>query len=181
MKSFVYTAAVLGALALTTGTVAADSLGEKGQIAISSDLNINIKSVSSDVENSESTTQIVIAPGADFFIAPNLSVGGFLRYDDIDTEFIDYTSYGAGARVGYVIGLGKISIWPRVGFSLLNIDVNDQGRTYFAVSAFAPLLFHPVDHFFLGLGPEFNYDVYASDDAPQETDLGVTSVVGGYF
>ena len=179
MKSFVYTATVLGALALVSGTAAADSLGEKGQIALSSDINITIKSVKSDVDGSESQTDIIIAPGADYFLAPNLSVGGILRYDDVDSS--GYKAYGAGARVGYVIGLGKISIWPRAGLSLINLDTGDEGHLYFTVGAFAPLLFHPVDHFFIGLGPEINYDVYASDDAPQITELGVTSVVGGYF
>jgi hypothetical protein len=179
MRSFVYTVAILCALALTAGTAAAEALGAKGQIALSSDINITIKSVDSDIEGADSQTDIIIAPGADFFIAPNLSVGGFLRYDGVDS--VNYKAYGAGARVGYVIGLGKVSIWPRGGLALMSYDVGDDSRLYFTLNAYAPLLFHPVDHFFIGLGPEFNFDVYASDDAPKVTELGITSVVGGYF
>jgi hypothetical protein len=196
MKSFVYSAAVLGALALTTGTAAADALGEKGTLALGSDLNISFKSVKSSFDDVDTRTEISIQPSADYFLAPNASVGAFLRYDNSDIE--NNTAYGLGARVGYVIGLGKVSIWPRVGFSLARIDIGEvtfddgdpetppiivdpDASFYFSVSAFAPLLFHPVDHLFIGIGPEFNLDVYASNDYEKLTQLGVQSTIGGYF
>jgi hypothetical protein len=48
-------------------------------------------------------------------------------------------------------------------------------------AAFAPLLFHPANHFFLGLGPSFALDLFGSGSAPKATVFGLRSLVGGYF
>jgi hypothetical protein len=167
----------------------ADPLGEKGQIAIAGDFQISVVSESTDAENDDSDMDIVIAPALDIFLAPNLSVGGQFVFARSDQGELEEQLFGLGARVGYVIGLGKISIWPRAGFTFargsLELGDSDVTQTTFTLNVFAPVLYHPVDHFFLGLGPKLDYDVYADNDtdfdAAKTTAIGLVSTVGGYF
>ncbi len=51
-----------------------------------------------------------------------------------------------------------------------------------------PVLWHPVEHFFVGVGPtlttELAYSLSAmgqSMDQGKTTDIGLTAVLGGYF
>jgi hypothetical protein len=178
------------ALLLTTATATAhaDSLGQKGQISIAGDFQISIVSESTDADNDESDLDIVISPALDFFIAPNLSVGGQVVFAREDQGELEAQTFGAGARVGYVIGLGKVSIWPRAGFTFARTSFEfgeaDTTLTGLSLNVFAPVLYHPVDHFYLGLGPKLDYDVYAdddTDDAPKTTAIGIVSTIGGYF
>jgi hypothetical protein len=176
------------ALLLTAATAHAESLGEKGQIAISGDFELAITSDS--VEDGDSSTNITIAPALDFFLARNLSVGGQVVFAQNDEELGDVQTFGAAARVGYVIGLGKISIWPRGGLSFARSSFDTAGDdlsvTRLTLNVYAPVLFHPVDHFFLGLGPVFDVDLVADDnsdlfEASKITSIGVVSTIGGYF
>jgi hypothetical protein len=176
------------ALLLTTATAHADSLGQKGQISIAGDFQISIVSESTDADNDESDLDIVISPALDFFIAPNLSVGGQVVFAREDQGDLEAQTFGVGARVGYVIGLGKVSIWPRAGFTFARTSFEfgeaDTTLTGLSLNVFAPVLYHPVDHFYLGLGPKLDYDVYAdddTDDAPKTTAIGIVSTIGGYF
>jgi hypothetical protein len=180
MKSFVRTAAIVGALALPAGTAAAESLGEAGQISIDGAFDLRFTSTSTDADGDESTTLLQIAPALDFFIAPNVSVGGQLLFQ-YSSGAIDITSVGIAPRVGYVIGLGKLSIWPRAGIGFAYADANDQSVQSLTLNLFAPINYHPVDHFYIGLGPALDLDLYVSDDLAKETSFGVVSVVGGYF
>jgi hypothetical protein len=170
-------------------TAHAESLGTKGQLAIAGDFDLSIVSESSDAENDDSDIDIVIAPALDIFLAPNLSVGGQLIFAQEDQVSFEEQTLGLGARVGYVIGLGKVSIWPRIGFTFAHSErelaIADVTQTTLALNVFAPVLYHPVDHFFLGLGPQLDYDLYADDDTDAEaaktTAIGLVSTVGGYF
>jgi hypothetical protein len=182
------TSMVTIALMLTAATAHAESLGEKGQIAVSGDFELAITSDS--VEDGDSTTNITLAPALDFFLARNLSVGGQVVYAQNGDDLGDVQTFGAAARVGYVIGLGKISIWPRGGLSFARSSFDTPGDdltiTRLTLNVYAPVLFHPVDHFFLGLGPVFDVDLVADDDsdvinARKVTSIGVVSTIGGYF
>jgi hypothetical protein len=181
-------AALVTTLALGA-TAHAESLGAKGQIAIAGDFQISVVSESTDAENDDSDMDIVIAPALDIFLAPNLSVGGQLIFAQEDQVAFEEQTLGVGARVGYVIGLGKVSIWPRIGFTFARSErelaLADVTQTTFALNIVAPVLYHPVDHFFLGLGPKLDYDLYADDDtdddAAKTTAIGLVSTIGGYF
>lgn len=188
MKTFIF-AALVTTLALGA-TAHAESLGATGQIAIAGDFDLSIVSESTDAPDDESDLDIVIAPALDLFLAPNLSVGGQVVFARSDQGALEEQLFGLGARVGYVIGLGKVSIWPRAGFTFARGSVelgdNDVTQTTFTLNVFAPVLYHPVDHFFLGLGPKLDYDVYADNDldeveAAKTTAIGLVSTVGGYF
>jgi hypothetical protein len=47
-----------------------------------------------------------------------------------------------------------------------------------------PVLFHPVEHFFIGLGPYFAMDLSSKvedEDNYKDTAFGVQATVGGWF
>jgi hypothetical protein len=83
------------------------------------------------------------------------------------------------------VHLGEhFTLWPRVSGGFYHVWGGGQSTTSVSVGAFAPLLWHPFDHFFLGLGPA----AYWSFDGPRLGDLqqsqrqlNVRSVFGGYF
>jgi hypothetical protein len=186
------TSASFASLALVIATASAahaDALGQKGQVAIAGDFQVSIVSESTDADNDESDLDIVVAPALDFFLAPNLSLGGQVIFARQDQGELEIQTLGAGARVGYVIGLGKISIWPRAGLTFTRSDIEfgdaDGTGSALTLNLFAPVLYHPVDHFFLGIGAKLDYDVYADDDgdgdAAKQTSIGLVSTVGGYF
>jgi hypothetical protein len=90
------------------------------------------------------------------------------------------------ARVGYDFPLGELfSFWPKAGLGLATHSQSDgptANRLF--VHAFAPFLVHPAPHFFLGLGPRAERDLsskWDGRDANRGTDIGITSVVGGWF
>lgn len=160
--------------------VAAEPLGQPGQIAIAGDFQIAIQSISvEDVD--DSVTAILVAPSGDFFIIPNLSVGGQVIYANRSFGDVSERTIGLGVRAGYVIGLGKVSIWPKAGFSYTHDKDDLSSTSALTLNLFAPLLVHPVDHIFLGLGPNLDLDLYAADDRLKATAIGITSTIGGYF
>jgi len=196
MKTSIQAVALASTLAFG-GTAAAEAIGAPGQIAISGDFQIAFASVSSSDDDAESATRIRVAPAGDYFLIPNLSLGGQVVFDqESQGDFTDRT-IGVAVRAGYVIGLGKVSIWPRAGltFDNGNADVEFLGisgelsTSTLTLNVFAPLLVHPVDHVFIGLGPAFDLDLVVSqsfndndvDDPEKLTAFGVLSTVGGYF
>lgn len=82
----------------------------------------------------------------------------------------------------------RLSIWPKVGFSLANTTVNNDGidgiddeeesNTSVQLNLFAPLMFHPVQHFFLGFGPALDVDL--SGDA-KATTIAARLTLGGWL
>ena len=59
--------------------------------------------------------------------------------------------------------------------------VVDVGDTFLTLELYAPFLFHPVPHFFIGLGPSLSIDVAGGNSSSRETTIGLRSTVGGYF
>jgi hypothetical protein len=129
--------------------------------------------------------QGTIAPGVDYFVARNLSIGAELEFGASSergfffdastsqvTETTQTTSYGGGLRVGYNIELGRfVSVMPRLTASYhstwtaLTYDATDGlipsrrfTRSGPSLELFAPLLLHPRPHFFVGLGPDVRRD-----------------------
>jgi hypothetical protein len=155
-------------------TVAADSpsgiFGERGQLAISSDAGFSLSNTSiSDVDGS--STLLVLRPSVDYFVVNYLSVGGFLGVQYASTPGGSSTQVSVGPRVGYNIPLSALfSFWPKLGFSFASTSQeeddnvspdgevilgSDESSTSLQLNIFAPVMFHPVEHFFLGLGPAF--------------------------
>ena len=168
-------------------------MGRQGQVAIQGDFQLSFAYQSTSAaegDDPDSATTIQLAPAADFFVTPGLSLGGqliFLRSSSGDSTL---TGYGAAPRVGYFIPLGpRAGLWPAASIAYVHssADLGDLGdasgyQVLFQVRA--PILFQPADHFFLGIGPVFQTDLISKiedEDADKDTAFGLQSTVGGYW
>lgn len=157
--------------------------GLAGQIAVSSDAGLSISNTSvGGVDGS--TTNIILRPAVDWFIAESISLGGFagVEYDSAPGGSTSVVSIGP--RAGYNVPLtSRLSVWPKVGVSVSYTSVDfddgtqdDEDETSLQVNLFAPLMFHPVQHFFLGFGPALDADV--TGDAKVTTIAGRLTIGG---
>ena len=167
----------------------AGRFGDKSQLTISSDAGLEIATTSvSGIDGS--ATKITLRPALDYFVLNNFSVGGFLGLDYTKTAGSHATTFGIGPRVGYNLAFSdKFSVWPKLGFSYSNTDVSDDVVTtgdtttstgasgsHLALNVFIPVMFHPVQHFFLGFGPALDTDL--SGDARTTTIAGRLTIGG---
>lgn len=161
-----------------------NGFGAAHVLAISSDASLSFQ-YSSRSPNAGSETTFVLRPAADFFVVDNLSVGGFVLLSTQSTSSGNpnvntpsSTTFGIGPRVGYNIGFTpKLSFWPKGGFSFNSTSFGGASDSRFAIYVFAPFLFHPAEHFFVGLGPDLNVDL--SGDV-KTTNVGIDLTVGGW-
>ena len=111
--------------------------------------------------------QFAIAPSVDIFIINNLSIGASLGF-----SFNRYALGGFGAadlftfffmpRVGYNIPIvNHFSLWPQfgIGVGLTNVSAGGGSRTdaMIPLDLYVPFCFHPVENFFMGLGPAVRF------------------------
>jgi hypothetical protein len=162
--------------------------GLKGQKAVSSDAGFSISNTSvSGVDGS--TTTLILRPAVDWFFADSISLGGFVGVEYNSTPGGNSSVISVGPRIGYNLPLSdRLSIWPKVGFSLANttvsndgvngVDDEDESNTSVQLNLFAPLMFHPVQHFFLGFGPALDVDL--SGDA-KATTIAARLTLGGWL
>jgi hypothetical protein len=174
----------------TRATGPAEVFGVARQIAISSDAALTIQRRSlSGTEGG--TTAIQLAPAADYFVINNLSVGGFIGFDYVNSGDSDSSRFSIGPRVGYNLPFSDlISIWPKAGFSFAHTSNSTETVTgsttvttttsnnAFALNLFVPVMFHPVQHFFAGFGPFLDTDL--SGDA-KATAFGGKLTIGGWL
>lgn len=160
-----------------------------------------------------STTSFIVQPAFDYFAAPNFSFGAsaLLRYVDneptasgtslvVDTKDL---TVGLTGAVGFNAWLGeRVSFWPRLSLGLswtretlsysgpaftngapLLVASPPETQTVVVVELFAPFLFHPTRHFFVGFGPELYADLHNTFDGTsnKRTFIGATSTVGGWL
>jgi hypothetical protein len=166
--------------------------GQVGQIAISGELQASLVHASTSMGGGSSTT-IKIQPSLDYFLAPNVSVGGALgiAHAAAGTGTGSVTTIGIAARGGYNVGLTPVlSLWAQaqLGYNHLSFSpgggIADVSGYTVTFGVFVPVLYHVTEHLFVGLGPVFQTELMSkvmSADAPKETDFGLQSVVGGYF
>jgi hypothetical protein len=167
--------------------------GEAGQKAISSDVGMSISNTSvSGVDGS--STVLVLRPALDIFVADSLSVGGFVGVEYASSPGGSSQSISIGPRVGYDVFLSdRVSFWPKIGFAVARTNQTDDGATLpggvvvgeddedntsVQLNLFAPILFHPVQHFFLGLGPALDQDLTGEAKA---TVVAVRLTIGGWI
>jgi hypothetical protein len=158
--------------------------GDKGQITISSDAGLSISSKSiSGVDGS--TTTLILRPAIDYFVVNNVSVGGFVGLEYVKAGEAHSTTFAIGPRVGYNFAFSeRFSFWPKLGFSYSNSNASGTplppgasvSGNHLALNVFAPVMFHPVQHFFLGFGPALDTDL--TGDAKQTTIAGRLTLGG---
>jgi hypothetical protein len=171
----------------------ADVFGAAGQLVVSGAASMSLEHTTFAQGNGPlpgPSTSFFIAPSADCFVVRGLTVGARLSYQHSDTSggpTVD--GLLVGPRVGYNFTLNDhFSLWPTASIT--------YGETWFgagshaqgvSVGGYAPLLYHPAAHFFVGLGPNFQTSVTAtsstpqgSADEPRSIQYGVALTVGGW-
>jgi hypothetical protein len=167
--------------------------GGRGQLAISSDAGLSLENTSISGQDG-SATRLILRPAVDYFVIDYLSLGGFLGVDYLSTPGGSATQMSIGPRIGYNIPFSEsFSFWPKIGFSFAStsqeeedvetpdgevIPGDDESSTSLQLNLFAPVMFHPVQHFFLGLGPAFDLDLTGDEKA---TTIGVRLALGGWM
>lgn len=146
------------------------TFGAEGQVAISSDAGLYIQNTSVSGADGSATT-LQLRPAFDYFIIDNLSLGGFLGIEYTSDPVGHSTTWAIGPRLGYNIPVSpSFSIWPKLGFSFASTSQSideapgqpegtSVSSTALALNVFAPVMFHPVEHFFLGFGPALDVDL----------------------
>ncbi|MGH7435736.1 MAG: hypothetical protein ACRENE_08680 [Polyangiaceae bacterium] len=178
----------------TTRNGPAEQFGERGQVAISSEVGLTIENTSISGGNG-STTNIQLEPALDYFLARELSVGLFVLFDYTSASAGHSDTFGIGPRVGYNFTISDLlSVWPKAGLSFESnsstTSVSLAGAppgtststtisgSNLALNLFVPLMFHPARHFFVGFGPFLDTDL--SGDA-RATTWGGKMTIGGWF
>ncbi len=194
MKKFTVACVAFASVMGFVATASAQDLGEEGQLAISSDLQLSFTSTSTKAaaegaEDPDSTTSITIQPAVDYFLMDSLSLGGAIGYQSTSQGDVKSSGILIGPRVGYAIPVGEgMAFWPKLGitYQTMSMDdgTNDMSGNKMSLDVFAPLAIQPAENFFVGIGPVVSMDLSSKiedEDADKDTTIGITTQVGGYF
>jgi hypothetical protein len=128
--------------------------------------------------------QLEIAPAADYFFYPHVSVGGIFAYGHdsggggAGTSGLGSDSISIGARAGYALAFNdKFGVWPLAGIRLDYRSANHASSTDTFIPLYVPVLFHPAPHFFAGLGPNVQFHLSGQGNGA----WGIDSMLGGWF
>lgn len=121
--------------------------------------------------------EIKIHPALDYFLTNNISVGGVVGIS-YSPAANGTTNLDLGARAGYYLNIAdRIGFWPSAGLSVnVNASNNHDTTSSSALNVFAPFLYHPVPHFFVGLGPSFQLGLSGDWNV-----FGLDFVIGGWL
>jgi hypothetical protein len=171
MRRLPFVAAVLACVLATLPSAAQSHRNtERGRLTIRSDAsvgvgistglrgNLNFGLRSTDTNGATAGPGFVLRPALDVFVIDRLSIGGALEFTytsfNLGPATADLFTFTVMPRIGYSLPLGdKFAFWPQgglgVGFA------NRPGRTdaILPIDVFLPFDFHPVESFFIGLGP----------------------------
>lgn len=180
---------------------AADRFGTPGQIVISGEMGLDLlyTSIEPPQGDSLSATNIAISPALDYFVVQNVSVGGVVslthdRYDQFSAMGVvrhKDTSLLITPTVGYNLDLGpRLSLFPRAGvgylYSTSSVEGGPDSGSSSTISLMlqAPVLIHPVEHFFIGFGPVLLVDLiskFDDEDLSKRRRVGLVLEIGGWF
>lgn len=179
-------------LTQTTRNGPAEHFGGKGQLAISSEVGLNISSTTISGGNG-STTNIQLAPAADYFVVRDFSLGALIGWNYTSASAGHASTFIVGVRAGYDFDVSDLlSIWPKAGLSIADnssttsFSTGTPGQsmsttsssTNLALNLYVPIMFHPATHFFVGFGPFLDTDL--SGDA-RATTWGGKMTIGGWM
>jgi len=176
---------------------APERFGEPGQLVIDQSFTLAASSMSFDTEGLAEYrgNQVTLAPVVSWFAARRVALRLGARFvhswaSAAQGSLGHATNIGASPGIGYALPLGQhLSLWPRVSADLGKTwyDAGDFGAATsvgLSFGALAPVLWHPADHFFIGLGPGISWQL----DGERLAELKhsskaflLMSTVGGYF
>ena len=158
--------------------------GLAGQKAISSDAGLSISNTSVSGADG-STTTLILRPAVDWFFTDAISFGGFVGVEYTSSPGGSSSIISIGPRLGYNLPLSdRLSVWPKAGLSLASTSVSedatdeDDSNTSVQLNLFVPLMFHPVQHFFMGFGPALDVDLSGDSKA---TTIAARLTIGGWL
>lgn len=152
----------------------AEDFGRAGQWVPNGKVNFTFES-----QNGVDTTSFQLAPTLLYFVTEHWAVGGGLTLEIVGGDGPDTTLIGLQPTVAYAVPLNASwGLLPQVSLYFVALGGDADGQTL-GLEAYAPFLFHPVSHFFLGIGPVLRADI--TSDAGEVFRFGATSIVGGYF
>ena len=139
------------------------------------------------------SNSVSIGPGVLYFPTDSIALGisvlyAYMEGFPIFGQTVSFSpgihSVGIEPILGAAIPLAeRVSVFPRFSVRFLK-NIPDNGASsldLITMRGFAPLLFTPVPHFYIGFGPEFSTDVATSSVTTKETGFGVATEIGGYF
>jgi len=128
-----------------------------------------------------SADQLTLAPGVFWFPTNSLAIGGSVQYAYGSGAGFTAHNLGFEPLVGFGVPLGdRFAFFPRVGMAFswrFPSPGNSTDRIF--IDGYAPLLFIPASHFYIGFGPALAVDVASS--LAKQTQVGFTTEIGGYF
>jgi hypothetical protein len=145
--------------------------GAPGQWVISGDFNAHF--------NTGDRWQIRVHPALDYFLVPNVSVGGVfgLSYTSGDANNPSQTNIDVGARAGFNLNINdRMSFWPTAGIFVSHVSGHPDTNTT-TLGIFAPFLFDLAPHLFIGVGPSFSLGLAGGAG----NGWGIDTTVGGWF
>jgi len=173
------------------------AFGKKGQAAIMSDFFLGFdydRFGSAGNVPVRTLKEIYFEPALMYFVVDNLAIGGAVSVTQAWASSDSTTDAGVGPRVGYNVNLGPyVSVFPGAGISYdhewqtlskVAPGVTGNYSGYWLYLDFDAYVFiHPVQHFFLGLGPAVSWDPVAKEngaDASKTLRIGINFIMGGW-
>jgi hypothetical protein len=116
---------------------------------------------------------VTLNPGADYFLAPDISLGATLTFSHTSGGG---SIVGGGLRAGYAVPLvGDFGFWPSL--RVFVVHGTSPSSTTTSMGVFAPFLWHATTHFFLGGGPDLNTNLSGGN----YTEYGLDFILGGWL
>lgn len=169
-------------LLFATSASRAEEFGRKGQLSPFGGVAFQHMT-----QNGTDFTHLTIRPGAFYFVADRFALGlqASAGYDSpgVENGFrIGHTNtWGLAPAVAVAVPLGeRLSLFPQAAVDFAWSVYSTTGTDHaMAANVFAPLLFIPVPHFFLGLGPELLWTFDGVNSG--RVIIGLSGGVGGWF
>jgi hypothetical protein len=163
---------------LLIGTAArAQAFGSRGQI-----VPFGTVSYSHVSAGGNSADGLALAPGLMYFPTTSLAIG-------VQPVYAYNSGFGGGSvhilgfepLVGFGVPLAdRVAFFPRVGIQFSwQFPSPGNSSNQITMVGFAPLLYIPAPHFYIGFGPTVGVDLDSS--FAKQTAFGIASEIGGYF
>jgi len=118
------------------------------------------------------TSLFDLEPTLQYFYSPNVALGLTVSYFHSSSQ----DAYALSPSLGYNLRLADVlSVFPQA-----SVSFGYSGTTELGAGLFVPILIHPVQHFFIGFGPDFRTGG-PTDDLFRNNVLVVHTVIGGWL
>lgn len=123
----------------------------------------------------DAVTEIGFMPAADYFVMPNIFVGGMISYVSMSQGDVSVSSMGIGPEVGYAFGNADSKVFPfaKAGFQYLSMSAdygsgNDFDATQTDIIISLGVILPVKEH--IGISPELSYHIQSYDPDVEGAD-----------